>query len=149
VWRRPAIRAVVAAMLLDVVAVLLFVALGRRSHDAGSGVAAVLSTAAPFLIALAAAWLVVLTGRMAPLAALTGVVLWVITVAGGLALRRTLWDRGTATSFVVVAAVALGILLVGWRGVLTFARGASRAPTSQEGPTSTVRSASPPPGAGR
>ena len=126
------------AVAIDAVAVVLFVTLGRRSHDSGSGVLSVLGTAAPFLVALGVAWLVVLAGRMAPLSVMTGVVLWAITVAGGLLLRRTLWDRGTATAFIVVAAVALGILLVGWRAVLTFARGADE-----------VRSPSPPSEAGR
>ena len=42
---------------------------------------------------------------------------WAITSAGGLLLRRTLWDRGTATAFVVVTAVVLGMLLVGWRAL--------------------------------
>jgi hypothetical protein len=125
-------------MALDVVAVLVFVVLGRRSHDTGSGVVGVLETAAPFLIALGVGWIVVLVARMEPMAALTGIVLWAITVGGGLLLRRTVWDRGTATSFVLVAAIALGILLVGWRGVLSFTRGAGG-----------VRSAPPPSGAGR
>ena len=131
-------RALVVAVAVDAVAVLLFVTLGRRNHDSGSGVLSVLGTAAPFLVALGVAWLVVLAGRMPPLAVMTGVVLWAITVAGGLLLRRTPWDRGTATAFVVVAAVALGIRLVGWRAVLTVARGADE-----------VRSPSPPSEAGR
>jgi hypothetical protein len=131
-------RAIVLAVAVDTVAVVLFVILGRRSHDSGSGVVSVLGTAAPFLVALGVAWIIVLAGRMEPLAAMTGVVLWAITAAGGLLLRRMLWDRSTATAFVVVASVALGILLVGWRAVLTFARGADA-----------VRSPSPPSEAGR
>ena len=57
---------------------------------------AVLGTAAPFLVALAAGWVVVLVRRLAPIAVVTGVVLWAITDVGGLLLRRTVWDRGTA-----------------------------------------------------
>ena len=30
-------------------------------------------------------------------------------------LRRTLFDRGTAFSFIVVASVFTGVLLIGWR----------------------------------
>ncbi|CAN5725815.1 MAG: DUF3054 domain-containing protein [Ilumatobacteraceae bacterium] len=126
------------AVAADVIAVLVFVVLGRRSHDGGSGVVAVLATAAPFLVALGVGWIVVLVARLAPLSVLAGVVLWAITVAGGLVLRRTAWDRGTAASFVVVAAIALGLLIVGWRSVVTFTRGAGA-----------VASASPPFGAGR
>ena len=32
-------------------------------------------------------------------------------------LRRTLWDRGTALAFVVVATAFLGAVIVGWRAV--------------------------------
>jgi len=33
----------------------------------------------------------------------------------GMALRGLVFDRGTAPSFVVVAAIVLGVLLIGWR----------------------------------
>ena len=131
-------RLVVGAMALDAIAILLFAALGRRSHDEGGGVLDVLETAAPFLIALAAGWILVLVARLAPTSVAAGVVLWVVTVAGGLVLRRTLWDRGTRPSFLLVAALVLGVLLVVWRGGVSFARSRRE-----------IRSASPPPGAGR
>ncbi len=127
-----------AAVAADVVAVLLFAALGRRSHDTDSGVLAVVSTAAPFLVALAAGWVVVLVRRLPPMPVVTGVVLWAITDVGGLLLRRTVWDRGTAASFVIVASLSLGLLLVGWRGALSFTRGRGE-----------IRSPSPPSKAGR
>src|SRR4051794_34952080 len=44
------------ALAFDVACVLLFVALGRRSHHEGSGVGAVLDVAAPFAIGLALGW---------------------------------------------------------------------------------------------
>ena len=136
--RRSERRLVPVALALDVLAVVLFAALGRRSHDEGSGVLDVLETAAPFLIALAVGWLVVRATRLEPTCVAAGVVLWAVTVAGGLILRRALWDRGTAASFIVVAALVLGLLLVAWRGAFSFARGRSG-----------IRSASPPTGAER
>ena len=46
---------------------------------------------------------------------MTGCTIWVVTIALGMVLRRTLFDRGTAFSFVVVASVFTGLLLLGWR----------------------------------
>jgi hypothetical protein len=40
---------------------------------------------------------------------------WVVTVALGMLLRRTVFDRGTAASFVIVATLVTGALLLGWR----------------------------------
>jgi hypothetical protein len=30
-------------------------------------------------------------------------------------LRNLVWDRGTAPSFVIVTAIVLGVLILGWR----------------------------------
>ena len=131
-------RVVLLAMALDVIAIVLFAALGRRSHDEGSGVLDVLETAAPFLVALAVGWIVVLVARLPPTSIVAGVVLWAVTVVGGLVLRRTVWDRGTQTSFIIVAALVLGLLLVVWRAGVSVARSRGE-----------VRSPPPPPEAGR
>ncbi len=106
-------RAALAAVL-DVASVIAFVVAGRRSHDAGSGIGGVLEVAAPFLIALAAGWLALRIWQR-PLALVPAVGLWVVTVALGLVLRRFVFDRGTAASFVIVATLVLGALLLGWR----------------------------------
>jgi len=111
----PTRRLVAVAAACDVVAVLLFVALGRRSHDEGGNVVAgVLSVAAPFLIALAVGWAAARAWR-APMAWRTALVVWPVTVAVGMLLRRFVFDRGAATSFIVVATIATGVLLLGWR----------------------------------
>lgn len=103
--------------MFDVVAVVVFVALGRRSHDeGGNAVAETLRVAAPFLIALAVGWVVARAWRR-PTAIATGVIVWVITVALGMVLRNLVFDRGTATSFVIVATLVTGALLLGWRAV--------------------------------
>jgi uncharacterized membrane protein YbjE (DUF340 family) len=106
---------------VDVVAVLLFAVAGRNAHDESSGVSTVLTIAAPFLIGLAAGWIGSSSARRAPIAVRTGVLLWVTTVGLGLVLRRTVWDRGTALSFVIVATLVLGALIVGWRAMRVFA----------------------------
>jgi RsiW-degrading membrane proteinase PrsW (M82 family) len=107
-------RRLATAIGLDVFVVILFVAIGRRNHDEGSTLAGVLETGAPFLIGLALAWIVVKAWRR-PTAVLTGVAIWPITVLVGMFTRRLLFDRGTATAFVVVATIFLGVFLVGWR----------------------------------
>ena len=107
-------RHALIALALDVASILVFVAIGRRNHDEGSGLGGVLEIAAPFLIGLAVAWLLVRAWRR-PMAILTGVVVWPITLLIGMVLRNLVFDRGTAPSFVVVATIFLGACLVGWR----------------------------------
>jgi hypothetical protein len=105
------------AIGLDVFAVVLFVALGRRSHDESGAFTAVIETAAPFLIGLAAAWLIARAWRR-PTNLSTGIVIWPTTILVGMIVRNLVFDRGTATSFVVVATLFVGAFLVGWRIVL-------------------------------
>jgi hypothetical protein len=50
----PRVRIAVA---LDIAVIVVFVAIGRRNHDEGSGFGEVLRIAAPFLIGLAAGWI--------------------------------------------------------------------------------------------
>ncbi|MEN9648696.1 MAG: hypothetical protein RLZ17_732, partial [Actinomycetota bacterium] len=51
-----------------------------------------------------------------------GVVIWLVTVVLGLLLRNLIFDRGTATPFVIVATVVLGVLLVGRRLIMRVIR---------------------------
>lgn len=109
-----------AWMGLDAVAVLVFVVAGRRSHEEGTGLGEVASTAAPFLIALAVAWLVTRAWRR-PVAMPTGLAVTAITVAGGMVLRRIAFGDGTAVSFILVATLLLTVFILGWRvAVLRF-----------------------------
>ncbi len=101
---------------IDTAAVVLFVAIGRRSHDEDPGIGGLVTTAAPFLIALAIAWLLFRAWKR-PVAVVTGVQLWLGTVALGMVLRRLVFDDGTALAFVIVAACFLGLFIVGWRAV--------------------------------
>jgi hypothetical protein len=105
------------AIGLDVFVVVLFVAIGRRSHGESGAFAYVIETAAPFLIGLAVAWIAVRVWKR-PTHLLTGVAIWPITVLVGMVVRNLVFDRGTAASFVVVATLFLGACLVGWRALL-------------------------------
>ena len=100
---------------------LLFVAVGRRNHDESAGISGVVEVALPFLIALISGWLITRAWR-SPQALSTGVVIWLITVALGLVLRNFLFDRGTATPFIIVATLVLGALLVGRRLIMRVIR---------------------------
>lgn len=105
--------AIVAAAALDAVLVVGFAAAGRASHDEDV-LAGLARTSWPFLVALAAGWLVLRAWRSPLAPARIGVGLWLITVAGGMLLRLAS-DQGTALPFVIVATLVLGALLVGWR----------------------------------
>lgn len=122
-------RRLAVAVGADLAAVLLFVVLGRRSHDEADGITSVLGVAAPFVIGLAVGWSASTTARRRPFAVATGAQVWLATVVVGVVLRWFAWDRGTAVSFIVVTALFLGFSIVGWRVVLVAAsrpRGAVR-----------------------
>lgn len=116
----------------DAAVVVAFVLMGRNNHDEGLTPASVLGVAAPLLIALCAAWVVMLlatrrtvatTGRTLSVQRLwpAGIALWVTTAVGGLVLRNLVFGDGTAASFVVVTCVVLGVGMLGWRAVWTAA----------------------------
>ncbi|HWK92564.1 MAG TPA: DUF3054 domain-containing protein [Luteimicrobium sp.] len=110
-WRPAALAAAA-----DVVWVVVFAAIGRRSHDEHEGLLAVLATAWPFLAGVAVGWLATRAWRR-PLALWpTGVAVWAAAWAVGMLLRLAT-DQGIAPSFQVVAAVFLGLGIVGWRAL--------------------------------
>lgn len=110
--RTPQVIAVAA--LLDVIAVVAFVGIGRRSHEEDSGLGNLLEIAAPFLIALVVGWAATRLWQ-APLCPKRAITTWLITVAAGMVLRNLVFDRGTAASFVIVTTIVLGVFLLGWR----------------------------------
>lgn len=108
------------AFAIDAVLVLVFVLVGRATHDENPVLGA-LVTLWPFLAALVAGWLVSRAWR-APLAiGRTGVPVWAVTVAVGL-LLRALSGQGVQWSFAIVTSVVLGLFLLGWRAVAAFVR---------------------------
>ena len=106
---RPKLSAIIAGVI-DVVVVVVFVVIGQRNHDGSSDVYGIINLAAPFLIALLTSWVVLRTWR-GPFNRASFVATWVITVAGGLFLRRVVFDRGIATAFIIVTVITLGLLL--------------------------------------
>jgi hypothetical protein len=115
-------RAAAAAFVADAALVLLFAAIGRRSHAETGAVLGVLRTAWPFLAGTVLGWVVAVAWRRrAPLGVRDGIPVWVCAVAAGMLLRVTS-GAGTAFSFVVVATVVLGVFLLGWRALAALVR---------------------------
>jgi hypothetical protein len=103
-----------AWLAVDVVGVLVFCAVGRRSHDEGLNVTGIAVTAWPFLTGTVVGWLVSRGWRRPTAVAPTGVVVWLCTVVTGMLLRKAT-SAGVAASFVVVATTVTALLLLGWR----------------------------------
>jgi hypothetical protein len=101
---------------IDVACVLVFCAVGRRSHDEGINVAGIATTAWPFLSGTAVGWLASQAWRRPAAVYPTGVVVWLCTVAVGMLLRKVT-AAGVAGSFVVVASTVTAVLLLGWRAL--------------------------------
>jgi hypothetical protein len=113
-----AIRRVAMAAAIDVLSIVLFVVLGRRTHDeGGSVVVEAAKVAAPFLIGLALGWLVARAWKAPTAPYTTGIVIWLVTLIAGMLLRRFAFDDGTALPFIIVASLFTLLLLVGWRVV--------------------------------
>ncbi|GGL24106.1 DUF3054 domain-containing protein [Phycicoccus endophyticus] len=101
--------------VLDALVVVVFAAVGRRSHSEGVDVLGVLRTAVPFLVGTAGGWVLAgLALDTGPRSLAWGAVVLVATVAVGM-LVRAITGQGVALSFVVVATLVLGLLLLGWR----------------------------------
>lgn len=110
------------AVIVDIVLVLVFAAIGRASHDEDAG--GFLLTAWPFLIALVVGHLLaaLLPGRpRRPWSILWGVVVWIATVAGGMLIRVLSGDTAEVP-FIIVATIVLGVFLVGWRAITALLR---------------------------
>lgn len=121
-------RSVAIAAALDAVSVLVFVVVGQRNHNGDTTVGEVITVAAPFLIALAIGWLVSRAWRQ-PMNLRIGAMIWASTIVFGLLLRNLVFDRGIATSFIIVTTLFLGAVLLGWRAIFrTFRRSATHPP---------------------
>ncbi|MFB2599085.1 DUF3054 domain-containing protein [Herbiconiux sp. P17] len=118
---RPSTRAVVLAVVLDIALIVVFVAIGRQSHDEDSALLGFLTTLWPFLAGAAIGWIASLAWRAPLRLAPTGVVVWAAAVVGGM-LLRILSGQGVQWSFVIVTTIVLGVFLVGWRALALLVR---------------------------
>lgn len=108
------------ALLIDIVLVIVFCAIGRRSHGETNALTGLATTAWPFLGGLTVGWFV--TAALykekfnASLVVPTGIVVWICTLAVGM-LLRVVSGQGTAFSFILVAGTTLAVFLIGWRAI--------------------------------
>jgi hypothetical protein len=109
-------RSAALAFLADAVLVVIFCAIGRRSHAEGITLAGVAHTSWPFLTGTVAGWALSRGWRRPTALNPTGLVVWVSTVVIGMLLRKAS-AQGVAVSFVIVAATVTAVFLLGWRGV--------------------------------
>ncbi|WP_426002742.1 DUF3054 domain-containing protein [Paenarthrobacter sp. NyZ202] len=114
-------RTWVPAAIGDLVLILVFAGVGRDAHARGDIITGAFATAWPFLAGAAAAWLLLRVWRQ-PLALWpSGVGVWLVTVAVGMALRA-ITGQTVVVPFVIVALLSLGVFLLGFRAVAALIR---------------------------
>lgn len=107
--------AALRAALADGVTLLVFATIGRASHEHGLSASGVAQTAAPFLLGAALGWAACLVmRRRPPISVGDGSVVWAGALVGGMLVRSAV-GQGTAPSFIVVAGLVTGAVLLGWR----------------------------------
>ena len=116
-------RPALTALATDVVCVVVFCTIGRRSHAEGLTLSGIAETAWPFLVGILTGWLLSRAWQRPAALVPTGVAVWLCTVVVGMLLRK-LTSAGVAPSFIVVASLSTALLLLGWRaGVALLSRG--------------------------
>jgi len=91
-------------LVVDLLLVAVFAAIGRLSHDESLTAAGWWTTAWPFLLGTLLAWAALVATRRPPAAVTSGLVVWAGALGGGMLLRQAS-GQGTATP-------VLGALLV-------------------------------------
>ncbi|WP_300013051.1 DUF3054 domain-containing protein [Pseudonocardia sp.] len=111
----PRSRIPALALAADVVAVVVFVAVGRINHAGSADLLGLLGTAAPFLAGLAAVWSAPIV-RVDPAGLRAGAVVVAGTAGVGLVLRLA-FTGDLPPTFAAVTAVSLAVLMLGWRAL--------------------------------
>jgi hypothetical protein len=100
--------------VIDLALIILFAVLGRREHEHALDIGGIFETAVPFLAAylvmtlISRPWMTI--HRIWP----TGLLVWLGTVAVGMALRIAMGSTA-AIAFVIVTIIVLGVFLLGRR----------------------------------
>lgn len=113
--------------LLDVLVIVVFVLLGRRSHDEAERVTGFLRVGWPFAVGLGVSALAAGAWR-SPFAWKRVVIAWIGTVALGMVMRIVIQGRAFKPAFVIVATVFVGAGMLGWRAIAVWRRRARGAP---------------------
>ena len=107
--------------MLDLAAVVIFVAIGRAVHTDGLTIPGLASTIWPFASGLGAGWLALTARRLAGTSVKAGLLVLLSTIVIGMSLR-VVSGQGIAFAFVLVALGFLGAVMVGWRVALALFR---------------------------
>jgi hypothetical protein len=113
------------AVAADAMAIVVFAVIGRANHHESTGAQGVWHTAWPFLLGAALGLAATAYARISPLSLRAGVRVWIWTLVIGMVVRAAS-GAGTAIAFVIVAAIVLAGLLVGWRAALSWRTWRSR-----------------------
>ena len=103
------------ALAADAVAVIVFAAVGRASHQEPGDLLGLIATAAPFAVGLGAAWATPLV-RARPAGMRAGLVVLAGTAVLGLLVRAAFTGRLPWT-FALITIGTLAVLLLGWRAL--------------------------------
>ena len=105
------------AALADLAVIVVFVAVGRRSHHEDAGTAGFFRVLWPFAVGLVIGWLATGLYR-APMAFRRAVPAWLITVGVGIGLRIAVQGHEFKLTFTIVSLLFVGGCMLGWRGVV-------------------------------
>jgi peptidoglycan/LPS O-acetylase OafA/YrhL len=115
----------ITAVIADVVAVLVFVLIGRANHHESDRAHGVWHTAWPFLLGTALGLALVAVRKADPRTVRSGISVWLWTLVIGMVVRHSI-GGGTPIDFVIVAALVLALFFLGWRAWVTGRRWRSR-----------------------
>lgn len=104
------------ALVADLLAVLLFVAIGLIQHGYELTVENIVLVGWPFAVGVLLGHLAIRAWRFPFRIWPHGLFVWAITLCASMAIR-TLFSAGTEASFVIVAASVTLVLMIGWRAV--------------------------------
>jgi len=106
------------AFLIDFLAILIFVLIGRDAHKHSFSIAGIASTLWPFAAGLLLSWLYLRLRHLDGTSRRGGAIIVLITVTIGMILR-VISGQGTAVTFIIVALTFLSFMLIGWRELLS------------------------------
>jgi len=106
------------AFLIDFLAILIFVLIGRDAHKHSFTIGGIASTLWPFAAGLLLSWLYLRLRHLDATSRRSGAIIVLATVTIGMILR-VVSGQGTALTFIIVALIFLSLMLIGWRELIS------------------------------
>jgi hypothetical protein len=103
-----------STFFIDLLALLVFVLIGRDAHKHSFSIVGIASTLWPFASGLLIGWLLIRLRKLDGATKKSGFVIVLTTVSAGMVLR-VISGQGTALTFIIVALTFLSLILIGWR----------------------------------